>query len=161
MPFFEVVGFTSTWKNFNVAAAFMSGEKVDNYRWVVGVIAELCRSVGKTPTAIATDRERALITAMTDIVPNTKHILCRRHVNKNLEDRAKKEKGDVQLAKRFANACMSLLWSQSEESYVKNLARLEVSWRHLPDSVAYLKRQWLNDYKTNLVSAWTDKVMHE
>ena len=69
MPFFEVIGITSTWKNYNIACAFMSGETVENYSWVMGVIAELLNLVGRSPDAIATDRELALINSITVVFP--------------------------------------------------------------------------------------------
>ena len=80
----------------------------------MGVLAELCRAVGKTPTAIVTDRELALMNAVDDIFPTTKHILCRRHVYKNLDDKAKLKTNNVDEADRFAKACMVVFWSKTE-----------------------------------------------
>ena len=55
MPFVEIVGFTSTWRNYNLAFAFVSSEKEENYVWVIARLAELCEIVGRTPCAIVTD----------------------------------------------------------------------------------------------------------
>lgn len=160
MPFFEVVGFTSTWMNFNVASAFLRCEKEDNYVWVVGVIAELCRRVGKTPKVIVTDKEVALINAIGKVFPEAKHILCRRHAYKNIDSHAKKQLKDVVLAEKFAQECMQVFWSKTEYGYKCSLDRLQHKWSHKPKLVNYVKKEWLSNYKVSIVSAWTDKVMH-
>lgn len=161
MPFVEIVGFTSTWKNYNLAAAFLSSEKEDNYSWVMSALREICDTYGETPCAIVTDRDLALMNAVEKTFPNVTHMLCRRHINKNIEDFGKTKMKDDVLAKMFAGACMNLFDSQTEEEYARRLNNMCIQWkgRTVP-LLNYLQKQWLNPYKRKFVSAWTDTVLN-
>ena len=166
MAFFEVFGFTFTWKNYNVACAFLNCEKEVNYQWVVSMIAELCNMVGKTPTTIVTDRELTLMKAIDEIFPQPKthHILCRRHVYKNVEGRAKLKPRNANEGIRFAHECRRVFWSKTEDQYEQNLASFTAAWSNGKVGsalVTYMKNWWLKDnFKVRIVSTWTDRVLY-
>ncbi|GJU01303.1 FAR1-related sequence 5-like protein [Tanacetum coccineum] len=62
MPFVEIVGVTSTRKTFCIAFAFISEEKMDNYKWVLECL-KLTLDECILPRVIITDRDLALMNA--------------------------------------------------------------------------------------------------
>jgi hypothetical protein len=61
MPLFEMVGVTSTDKTFNVAFAFISNEKEDNYTWALQECQKLSISKKVGPKVVVNDRDPALM----------------------------------------------------------------------------------------------------
>lgn len=157
MPFFEIVGVISTWKNYNIAGAFLANEDEQSYVWAIEQLEKLFYMVKREPTCLVTDREKALMNAIDMIFPMAKCLLCRRHVRKNVEDYAKKQM-DVFRGTSFANQCMKLFKEESELQYESHLRSLEYLWREHPKVIQYLKRSWLIPYRERIVSAWTNTV---
>ena len=125
MPFLEIIGVTSTWKNYNVAGAFLQQEKEDNYVWAAQQLLKMCSKCQVTPTCLVTDREKALMNALYRLFPSAKSILCRRHVKKNIEDHARKEMNDKILGTKFANAYYNLFKHTTIPEYEMELRRIE------------------------------------
>ena len=73
----HTVGMTPWNKTFTSSYCFLRDEKEDDYIWALTAIAETFRV---HPKVIVTDDEKALINAIEDIFPDTKHILCLWHV---------------------------------------------------------------------------------
>ena len=159
MPFLEIVGFTSTWKNYTVAGAFLSSETEKNYSWAVDQLRQLCGIAEVNPTCIVTDREKALMNPLDCMFPSAMHILCRRHIQKNIEARAKLLLRDKKQATLFTNACLGLFSQTTIHGYESELQRLTTTWRQRPELLEYLRSQWLDPYKTRIVSAWVDTVL--
>lgn len=41
MPFFEIVGVISTWKNYNIAGAFLANKDEQSYVWAIKQLEKL------------------------------------------------------------------------------------------------------------------------
>ena len=158
MPFLEIIGVTSTWKNYNVAGVFLQREQEDNYVWAAQQLLKMCSKCQVTPTCLVTDREKALMNALDKLFPSAKSILCRRHVKKNIEDNARKEMKDKSLGTRFANAYYNLFKQTTVSEYERELRRIQSEWRVWPHLLQYVRNNWLIPYRERLVSAWTDTV---
>ena len=155
MPFFEIIGVVSTWKNFNIAGAFLAHENEESYVWAIEQLEKLFILVEREPICLVTDREKALMNAIDHIFPKAKVHLCRRHIRTNIDDYAKKRVGHER-GKIFSSACMSLFREEFEPEYDAHLRKLELNWEKHPQLVQYLKRSWLNPYKERIVSVWTN-----
>lgn len=155
MPFFEIIGVVSTWKNFNIAGAFLAHEQEESYVWAIEQLQKLFLLVQREPLCLVTDREKALMNAIDHIFPKAKVHLCRRHIRTNIDDYAKKRVGHER-GKKFSSACMSLFREEFEPEYDAQLRKLERNWINHPQLVQYLKRSWLNPYKERIVSVWTN-----
>jgi len=88
LPFFQVVGMTSTNQSFAVAHAFISNEKTENYAWVLNKISSMLENCME-PRVIITDRDKALMKACDDIFPNAHKYLCGSIFNKTYLETAK------------------------------------------------------------------------
>ena len=151
MPFFEIIGVVSTWKNFNIAGAFLSHENEESYVWAIEQLEKLFIYVQREPICLVTDREKALMNAIDHIFPKAKVHLCRRHIRTNIDDYTKKKVGHER-CKKNSSACMSLFREEFEPEYDAHLRKLECNWIPNPQLVQYLKRSWLNPYKERIVS---------
>ena len=83
MPLFEAVGVVLTGKIFSIAFVFLKNEKEDSYTWTLEHLKLLINS-DDFPKAIVTTRELPLVNALKNIFPNSYHMLCRRHIEKDV-----------------------------------------------------------------------------
>src|ERR1044071_6041618 len=113
MPFFEIIGVVSTWKNFNIAGAFLAYESEESYVWAIEQLEKLFLLVEREPICLVTD-------SIDHIFPKAKVHLCRRHIRTNIDDYAKKKVGHER-GRKFSSACMSLFKEESEQEYDTHL----------------------------------------
>ena len=125
LPFLEIVGFTSTWKNYTLVGAFLSHETTEDYTWAIRQLVKLCVNAQKTPKCMVTDREKALIKPLDALFTSSKHLLCRFQNLKNIEGKAKNVIKNVAIAKYFSNDYRSLFKTTSEKRYNEELARIK------------------------------------
>ncbi len=84
MPLCIIVGITGVNTTFIVAMAFIKQERKTDYSWVLEqLLASTLNSA--TPGDLVTDRDLALMNAVLHNFPNSKHILCKWHIRKNVE----------------------------------------------------------------------------
>ena len=155
MPLLEFVGFTCTNRTFCIAIVFMYDETTEHYTWALDRLKIILE--GREPAAIMSDRELGLTKAIDIVFPNTKHLLCRVHVNRNVEAFAMKWIPNID---HFSGNIRWLLRSPTEDVYNERLEYLTEKWKKLPWLMEYVKRVWLRDYKEMLVCAWCDTVLH-
>ncbi|XP_028119767.1 protein FAR1-RELATED SEQUENCE 5-like [Camellia sinensis] len=155
----EIVGVTSTEMTFSVAFAYLQYERVDNYAWVLATLRDGIDGF-VVPTIIVTDRELALMNAIQKIFPSGRHLLCRRHISKNVLTKCKKMFETQQKWEKFNHEWNSLVYSSSEIQYDERLKSLLKEFSSYPDTVKYVMDTWLVPYKDKFVAAWTDTCMH-
>ncbi|GAA0175964.1 hypothetical protein LIER_42004 [Lithospermum erythrorhizon] len=118
VPLFEIFGITSTGNSFVAAYAFLSSEQEKIYTWVLDMLRK--HMIKQLPTVILTDREMALINAIDIIFPSTFHMLCRWHIEKDVEAMVLKQTQNKDLATSFKFSWKRLLNSQSATDYEKS-----------------------------------------
>ncbi|CAK8566772.1 unnamed protein product [Lathyrus sativus] len=77
LPLFEMVGITSTEETYVVGFAFLEYEKEDNFKWALEVCQSLLKDQVEMPKAIVTDRDTALMNAVSKVFPSSNALLCR------------------------------------------------------------------------------------
>lgn len=158
MAVVEIVGFTCTHKTFNIGFAFTKHEDEFHYTFIMKKLRLMCEEVGVMPTAIVTDREQSLINALHVVFPEVQHLLCWVHIKHNIFAYAGPIVKNSKTAKTFSSRCWGVFLSTTEETYEERLATLRRRWGS--GLVGYVEKQWLNPYKENIVSAWTDHKLH-
>ena len=156
-PLFEIVGFTNTGENFNIAFVLFGGESTKHYEFAASNLQTIM--VGLVPEALVTDRELGLIKALKAVFPNTPRLLCMVHVMRdirayigrliNLKDQ-----------KKFVDACEGLFASRSIDSYQRRLTKMHEEWGTRAGLMRYLETTWLGQHKEALVRCWTNRVRH-
>ncbi|GAU37262.1 hypothetical protein TSUD_319160 [Trifolium subterraneum] len=165
MPLFEIVGVTSTEDSFNVGFAFIANEKEDNFIWALETCKSLLKSKDTFPKVIVTDRDKSLMNAVPIVFPNSTALVCRYHVAKNVRAKFKafcgaKEKNLDQLLNTLTVQWASIVQSSSEESYISAVAEFRKVFGKYPNFLNYVEPTVLDPVKENLVSLWTNRVMH-
>ena len=156
MPCLEFVGFTCTNLNFCIAIVFMRNETTEHYVWALRRLKSLFDN--KDPTAIMSDRDLAVVKAVPIVFPNAHHLLCRVHVNRNVEARVT---GNMctKSVMHFTGNIRWLLRSPTEDVYESRLKYLKEKWKN-GTFMNYVEEVWLKEHKTKLVDAWCNHILH-
>ncbi|WJX72087.1 hypothetical protein P8452_56003 [Trifolium repens] len=168
MPLFEIVGFTSTQRTFNVGFAWLSNEREENFVWALQQCRSLLRSEDKMPKVILTDRDQALVNAVPQVFPTSASMVCRWHVEKNVSSKMK----DLVLVKsgegvrqsavwnNITNAFRDLLDSPTEKDYIDNVMEFRKLCARWPRFLQYVEETVLDTDKEKVVRNWVDNFMH-
>ena len=181
MPFLQVVGVTSTGKSFCVASAFVSNEREETFLWVLDMLKSTLEN-SMEPRAIITDRDLALINACAKTFSNSTRSLCRFHIQQNIYKNCRKAFKEKDDWGRFLHYWRTLCQSPTPELYDYNydvlyqllqnpaqnckcylinviilLADIKICFSVV---IEYVNKNWLNEYKENFVSCWTNKYLN-
>jgi uncharacterized membrane protein len=165
MPLFEIVGVTSTNMSYCVGFAFIMNEKEENFTWVLETCLSLLKSKEIVPKVIVTDRDKSLMNAVVQVFPNSKALVCRYHVSKNVRAKFKvlcseKDQTMQQLLNTLTYHWESIVESTSEDSYSDAVVEFRKVFDKFPKFLKYVETTILDLVKENIVRAWTDQVMH-
>jgi MULE transposase domain len=85
MPLLDIVRSTACKSTFYVSFAFVSNERESSYEFVLKNLTDIYRQLTlPSPKSILTDKDKALLNAVSKVFPQTDTMLCRWHINKNL-----------------------------------------------------------------------------
>ncbi|GAU41861.1 hypothetical protein TSUD_366080 [Trifolium subterraneum] len=168
MPLFEIVGFTSTERTYNVGFAWLTNEKEDNFIWALQQLRSLVRNEGSLPKVILTDRDTALMNAVGQVFPTSAAMVCRVHVEKNVGSKIKEivkvrqgeEVKQEIVWENLEKAFMHLLYSDTIDVYGDRLMEFRELCKKWPRLLRYIEETVLDTDKEKVVCAWVDKHMH-
>ena len=123
MPFVQMVGVTSTLKTFSVCHAFINLEREENFIWVLERLKSTLEDESIMPRVIVTDRDLALVKALSSVFRNSVHLLCRWHISENI-GRHCKAGFSAQDWGRFEHLWSVLINSETPDMYEFNYDRL-------------------------------------
>ncbi|XP_021764019.1 protein FAR1-RELATED SEQUENCE 5-like [Chenopodium quinoa] len=136
MPFFKIVGVTPTNQNFLVGYVFMRNECTANYRWVLQRLRDLI-GFDKEPSVFLTDRELGLVAALREVFPGTSHLLCRWHINKDVEARVTDMFKSKKVGATFKNGRWKrVMDAATEEDYEAAVETMKLKWASYPKIIA-------------------------
>ena len=81
MPLVEVIGILPTGQNYHIAFIFVSDEKTSSYVWGLTQLRVLFTECGVLPGVY---RELVAMRAIEEVFPEAAHLLCRRHISKDV-----------------------------------------------------------------------------
>ena len=139
LPLLIISGQTALHTNFYVAFCFMAKEKQVDYEWTLGQLKSLYAQLQlPDPVVVVTDMERGLMNAVRLIFPNTNHLLCLWHINKNVTANCKKDFNTKEEWDDFISAWTSVVYAASRVDY-------ESAWQGMNDTY-YLTHEKCLDY---------------
>ncbi|KAI0999282.1 hypothetical protein K3495_g8918 [Podosphaera aphanis] len=139
------------------AIRFLSGEKKDDYVWIMNCFNELLKENEiPSPKCFVTDREFALLNTLDELFPSSDHILCRWHVNMNVVAKTKRLFKDQETFDRFYDAWNAVMDSESFGIYNSKVSNLQ---KHKLSAVKYVENTWLI-WREKVVSYWVNKAAH-
>ncbi|XP_074291362.1 PKS-NRPS hybrid synthetase cheA-like [Silene latifolia] len=159
MPLLEIVGITPVNKNFSVFYGFLENERGTAYDWAFKCIREVLDT--DEEIVFVTDKEKPLMNAIQKYFPNARHLLCRRHIEKDVEAWVKRVTKNCSRGEAFAKGrWKNLVNSQNRGEYLENERICFEKYRLVPGLKKYLKETWLDLYKERFVSAWINNILH-
>lgn len=158
MPFFEIIGVTSTGKTFTVAFVFMKAEIEEHYTWALNQLKTIYEP-NALPSVFVTSRVNALINAINTVFPKADHLLCTFQISRNLMDSCKDNFNNSDDFDSFLMEWEELMQSKTDVSFDEGFATFESKWVSYPTCMQYLRDTWFG-LKEHFVSAWTNKVKH-
>lgn len=149
MPLFQMVGMDSSRKTFCIAFAFLTAETKENFKWALQQLKNLFINGDYRASVVVTDRDLALVGAVEEILPETKHNLCLWHINKQVTANCKHHYNTNDEFNEFQSAWNNYVRSATqadEEKYWEEIVKDE----RFKQSVEYLTATWL-PYKMKFV----------
>ncbi|XP_071720539.1 uncharacterized protein [Rutidosis leptorrhynchoides] len=140
-----------------IGALFEELQK-ENYIWALNAFNEILGH-GKQPLVIMSDRELALMNAITSVFPSTINLLCVWHIEKNVVANCKKYFKRAEDFEMFMLSWKNVVYSTTEAIFWNNLAEFESIYNNKKDAIEYIRNTWL-PWKEKFVSPWTDKYLH-
>ncbi|KAI0996834.1 hypothetical protein K3495_g11350 [Podosphaera aphanis] len=157
MPMVNICGSSGGNKIPQFAIGFLSGEKKDDYVWIMNYFYELLKENEiPSPKCFVTDQELALLNTLDELFPSSDHILCRWHINMNVVAKTKRLFKDQETFDRFYDAWNAVMDSKSFGIYNSNVSNLQ---KHKLSAVKYVENTWLI-WREKVVSYWVHKAAH-
>ena len=159
MPLLVITGVTNLNTTYYLAFCFLRAEETDDYAWALEQLRELLLHVEvPDPGCIITDRELKCISQIKEVFPQTQHLLCIWHINKNVVAHCKKHFADTESWETFYKQ-----WN--EVVYAHTTADFNTKWNSLQDDYpgevsAYLSTVWVTHWKWRFVKCFTDRHLH-
>lgn len=157
MPLLHVVGMAPTNQTFSACFAFMEAETEADYNWALSHVKGLFGDDHHHPLVIVTDRDLALMTAISQNIPGATNLLCCWHINKNIFANLRKHFGPAADWEEFLRCWNSVVNAGDEPTFVAQWSQLRSQY---PGKISeYLEKTWIC-HKERFVRTWTNKVLH-
>ena len=157
MPLLSIIGITATHRSFFGCFAFLQDETMEGYRWVLERLREICSNL--KPGSIVTDRELALMDAISAVFPESKHLLCRWHISKNILAKCKPAFREEEQWAEFSRSWSKLMASNTNEKCDALWTEIRTTYAGQANVIRYLESTWW-PHRTHFISAWTDRAVH-
>ena len=128
MPLLHIAGVSGNNDSFSAAFCFLASETHTYYEWALNTLQSfLTANKIPPPEVMITDRELALMNAISKIFPNTKNMLCTWHIEKNLVANGSKLIKDSILESRMLRSWSYLL-------RLPTISEFNNHWNHMRSS---------------------------
>ncbi|XP_052736662.1 PKS-NRPS hybrid synthetase cheA-like [Vigna angularis] len=160
LPLLGIVGMTSTGLTFSAAFAFLSTERQSNFTWALEKLKGLFLTSEGGPKVIVTDRDLALMNAISSVFPESYQMLCRFHILKNVKAKCKMLVHSTEVWEVLMDAWENVMDCADESLFAEYVNGFEYASRSWPLFFEYVNQNWIIPYSTYFVKFWTNKVMH-
>ena len=158
LPLLNIAGITCTNRTFFGCFSLLSSETEQSYRWALHQVSEIYGDQQRL-TVIVTDRERALLTAIGNVFPDARNLLCIWHINKNVLAKCKPLFSDGARFDAFMASWNAVVYSETAAEYEEQWRTLREDFASCQRAIRYLEEQWC-PYKERFVHAWTNEHFH-
>jgi hypothetical protein len=158
MPLLHFAGVSGNNKTFSAAFCFLAEENLEYYSWALKTFSSILTSHQiPPPNVLLTDRELALMNAIAEVFPNSTHMLCTWHIDKNILANASK------IVKNSAEE-KEIISQWSKLTQISNTADLYSAFKIFSSRcnskfVEYVEKTWI-PLAPRFVDAWTKKITH-
>ncbi|XP_057416139.1 uncharacterized protein LOC130710792 [Lotus japonicus] len=161
LPLLEIVGLTSTDKTYSIAFCYIGSETTEDYIWALECMKSLISDQSRLPRVIVTDRDLALLSAASQSLPTTTHLLCLWHINKCVLAKCKEYVGTDDFAQEVMDKWAELVDAPTVPEFEAHWIELfnMCKHKHKLKFATYCSTTWLV-HKQKFAKAWTNHVMH-
>ncbi|XP_052734171.1 PKS-NRPS hybrid synthetase cheA-like [Vigna angularis] len=145
---------------FSAAFAFLSTERQSNFTWALEKLKGLFLTSEGGPKVIVTDRDLALMNAISSVFPESYQMLCRFHILKNVKAKCKMLVHSTEVWEVLMDAWENVMDCADESLFAEYVNGFEYASRSWPLFFEYVNQNWIIPYSTYFVKFWTNKVMH-
>ncbi|KAE9042983.1 hypothetical protein PR001_g5984 [Phytophthora rubi] len=172
VPLFNIISVTGFNTVLPVAQCWLPGETEGDYVWALNMMRLFWIEKNvDLPGVVLSDREQACMNAVDWVLPEIPTMVCRWHMNTNVEAMARKHLGQVTVvdpvtgvntkentweADAFLAAFHEAVDSKTESEFETRRAALKEHSEYL---ASYLDINWWK-YKERIVRVWTDRYPH-
>lgn len=168
IPLFNIIAVTGFNTVLPVAQCWLSGEKEEDCVWALNMLRLfLIEKDVELSGVVLSDREQACMNAVARVLPEGPSMVCRWHMNTNVEATARKHLGQVTVvdpttgvrSKENTWETNAVMAAFHEAVDSKTESEFETRAVALKTHSSYLDtNRW--KYKTRIVRAWTDRYPH-
>ena len=76
---------TTTWMTFSATFSYLEGEHLNDVVWALECFRDNFLKCDALPRVIVTNRDLTLMNVVKTVFPKSTNLLCRFHINKNME----------------------------------------------------------------------------
>lgn len=125
---------------------------LDNFRLLI--------RLNGIPVTLIPGRDLGFMKAVHEVFPNYAHLLCRWHINKDVETRVNLIMDNPDAGMRFLNrSWYRIINSTSDMDYLAAFECIRYVYRRWPKIIKYVKTTWLV-CREKFVRAWTNNALH-
>ncbi|XP_071699208.1 protein FAR1-RELATED SEQUENCE 5-like [Rutidosis leptorrhynchoides] len=158
MPLLDIIGVSCFNTSFYSGFAFLEREDEESYIWALNAFKKILGSENQ-PSVIMTDRELALMNAISKVFPAATNLLCVWHIEKNVLANCKKHFKREAEFDIFMSSWKNVIYSITEAIFLNNWWEFKLSYEVKKEAIDYITNIWL-PWKEKFVSAWTEKYLH-
>ena len=162
MPLCVISGVTGLNTSFYIGFAFLSSETYNDYLWVLSSLQQFYQEGNiPDPIFVGTDCEKALICALQDVMPSTKHAVCLWHVDKNVLTNCKPSFDIEESWQEFYKDWHGVLYSATEPIFEVKWAELQAKYEDdYWVAIDYLQNDLMATWKEKVIKCYTNKLCH-
>ncbi|CAG8566317.1 15593_t:CDS:1 [Cetraspora pellucida] len=158
MPLLNVVNISSFNTTFFSCFVFLNDETEADYEWALACILRIFNGMS-CPNVIITDRELALIGAISKVFSTTKQILYAWHINKNVLAKCKCHFDTEEQWTKFMKMWQTIIGSVTEQEFMDRWNRFIECYKNKPNILNYIQETWIS-YKEHFIFSWTNCHLH-
>jgi hypothetical protein len=157
MPLLHIAGVSGNNKTFSAAFCFLAEENLKYYSWALETFSSSLTSHKiPPPDVLLTNCELALMNAIAEVFPNSIHMLCTWHIDKNILANASKIVKNADEEKQNMSKCSKLTQISNTADFYSSFKIF--SSRFNSQFVKYIEKTWI-PLAPCFVDAWTKKSL--
>ncbi|XP_057418428.1 uncharacterized protein LOC130712620 [Lotus japonicus] len=159
IPLLEMIGMTLVGFTYTIGFGYMCNEREPEVTWALEKLRGLLLKEEDMPKVMVTDKDTALMNAVTATFPTTAHLLCQFHIAKCVKAKCKLTIQDKEMWDDVGDAWNRVMYAESAEEFNAGMNFLRSLVGEHSDLMNYIKETWF-PFKHKFVKYGIDRYMH-
>ncbi|XP_057424905.1 protein FAR1-RELATED SEQUENCE 5-like [Lotus japonicus] len=159
IPLLEMVGMTLVGFTYTIGFGYMCNEREPEVTRALEKLRGLLLREEDMPKVMVTDKDTALMNAVTTTFPTAAHLLCQFHIAKCVKAKCKLTIQDKEMWDDVGDAWNRVMYAESAEEFNAGMDFLRSLVGEHSNLMNYIKETWL-PFKHKFVKYAIDRYMH-